>query len=439
MSITSHIFEFQHELSRAPTFSAIRYNIVNHIKKITNSEQCYLSEGTGDSKSQLTAISDVLTVELNSPQVLIIDRLFKQLSVKSEFSTDSILNVELLKAYSKDFPPFFAYVPLSYMNKGQIIIGGLLLFRYRAFTKAEITILNLLADASTQAMLAFWGRKRHSRRNKFSPKMIAIVIIFALLPISLLIKVPLNIVAPFEVIPKDAQVVSAPYTGVIEKILVKPGQTVKPGDLLVEYDVSELSREAENMAASVALDRARLSTILTQGANDPKQRSELPVLQARLELTQSNLELAKVKLSNAVIKSNIHGIVILDRPSSWMRKPVQAGEEILTVIKPEETKIRVEVSSKDVIELDQTKPLKLSYDQNPLGLEYARISHVEFEPFVNVKGVLSYAVYADRQSQLTYTARVGERGTARVFGDPVTLLYQLLRKPILSVKKMGLI
>eukprot|EP01030_Chromulinospumella_sphaerica_P033845 gene33845-34782_t len=88
----------------------------------------------------------------------------------------------------------------------------------------------------------------------------------------LLIPVRQSVLAPAEVVPLAGQVVAAPLDGVIAEVLVKPNQTVKTGDLLLRFESTTLTAQADVAALQTAI-----------ATPQPEQR---PVVLANLLLTE---------------------------------------------------------------------------------------------------------------------------------------------------------
>lgn len=62
---------------------------------------------------------------------------------------------------------------------------------------------------------------------------------------------------PAEIVPKDAKLMTAPFGGLIGKVLVEPGAEVKEGDVLAEMDSTALSAD-EDIAYHVEGDGSNI-------------------------------------------------------------------------------------------------------------------------------------------------------------------------------------
>ena len=87
--------------------------------------------------------------------------------------------------------------------------------------------------------------------------------------------------------------ITSPVSGVIKKVHVKPGQTVKKGDLLLEYDDSLIVSNLSEAQANIKL--ARLNR-----AEAKKEFSRAEELYDRTVLSEHELQQAKVLYSKAL-------------------------------------------------------------------------------------------------------------------------------------------
>lgn len=81
--------------------------------------------------------------------------------------------------------------------------------------------------------------------------------------------------------------ITSPVSGVIKKVYVKPGQTVKKGDLLLEYDTSLIVSNLSEAQANIKL--AKINT-----AEAKKEFARAEELYDRTVLSEHELQLAKV-------------------------------------------------------------------------------------------------------------------------------------------------
>jgi putative peptide zinc metalloprotease protein len=102
-----------------------------------------------------------------------------------------------------------------------------------------------------------------------------VVLVVAFFPWELRIPSDLN------VLPQEREIVRAPSGGRIEQIYVSEGGRVNRGDLILEYDVTELRLEKEKKGRELEAERERLAILIKkQGTGDAEVQVKLQELEA---------------------------------------------------------------------------------------------------------------------------------------------------------------
>lgn len=250
-----------------------------------------------------------------------------------------------------------------------------------------------------------------------------------LLMLLLLIRVPLRIVAPCEIVPADPYVITSPLEGIIEQILVKPGKNVKAGEILFSYDKRVPLKELEIAEKQVAIAQAEINRTEGLGySGDKKSFAELAVLNEKLEKEKVQLNYAKYQASLLDFKSPIEGIVILDNPDEWRGRPVKIGEKVLIVSDPNKTKIKIWIPENDNIPLRLDSNVTIFLSVDPINSYEAKLNYIANEVSLSDKKIPSFLAEAE---WVTYPEKIklGLTGNAILYGERVSLLYFLLRKP----------
>jgi multidrug resistance efflux pump len=246
-----------------------------------------------------------------------------------------------------------------------------------------------------------------------------------------LVRLPLRIVAPCQVVPVEPLAVTAPLDGVIERVLVQPGQPVQAGAVLARYD-SRAIRERRNIAAQqVQVVQAQLQQAQVGGFDDPADRAEIALLQNRLEQERARLALAEYQLGQATITAPQAGQVAIDDPTAWRGRPVMTGQRLLMLIDPQRTKLHIDLPTDDRIAFDHDRPVRIMLHAQPDRTFKAELSYIAPQTQTSDRGVVSFpAEAAWSNSWSSSPPRVGLSGTAVIYGQPVCLGYWLGRKPL---------
>ena len=242
--------------------------------------------------------------------------------------------------------------------------------------------------------------------------------------------------APVEVIAQDPMVISAPMDGAVREIKVLPNQPVAKGDVLAVLEDSELSNQLEVARRALFVAQAELRTTQQSGFFDPKQKGRIAELEAQALLRKAELDYAQERLDRATIRASGDGVAVLGDPNDWKGRPVRVGERILLVAQPEKVELQVMLAVKDSIALHEGAGLKVFFDSDPLAARTATLRHAAYEPQRTPEDVLAYRLVATfAANDGAATPRIGMRGTARVYGEEVSLFFYLFRRPITSLRQ----
>lgn len=298
--------------------------------------------------------------------------------------------------------------------------------------------LGLLSQYLLPGYGAAWNRFSHKLKvqAKTSQK-ISIFFPVALAVVGLLyfIHLPLRIVAPCEVEPKDPTIITAPLQGVIEKVAVSPGQQVDKGTVLVKYDDRLFAQELKVALNEYAISEAALNRALSLGVNDPNSLSEVAVLQLKMQKQKIDVQLAKDNYEKINIKSPTKGSVIIDDVDQWAGKPVQIGEKIMTVADLSKSKVKIWIPENDNIQVNANISIEVILNVDPARSHKAKIDYVGNEVVISDQQIPSFVAEANWENPET-EVKPGLKGTAVIYGEKVSLFYYLIRKPWMIVRKI---
>lgn len=249
----------------------------------------------------------------------------------------------------------------------------------------------------------------------------------------MLVRVPLRVAAPCEIVPRDPYVITAPLLGVIKEINVEAGQNVKRGDLLFQYDKKVPLQDLAIAQKNVLIAEAELSTAMSQAFKDKKALSETSTLENKLRKEMINLELAKYNSSFLDYLSPVDGVVMIENPDDWRGNPVKIGEKIMTIAKTDQVKVKIWVPEADNIPLNETRPIKVFLNIDPNNSLAARLLRISTYTQMSEKQVSSFIAEAALE-ETSKEVKLGLKGTAILYGEDVSLFYWIIRKPWSAVR-----
>lgn len=272
--------------------------------------------------------------------------------------------------------------------------------------------------------------------SKFAPRLpqnipyrqLTHALILGILISLVFIRIPLRIVASCEVVPNDPTVVTAPLDGIVAEMIVKPGTEVSPGDLLFEYDKRVPLQELKVAQKQVEITETELNRAKTEGIKDPQALAEMTLLELKLQKENLALELAEYYASRLSVTSPTKGVIMLDNPEEWRGRPVKVGQRVLIVSDPHNTKVRLWIAEDDNIVLNKELPVKVFLNVNPAKSYPAKLDYVADFTSVNEKRVRGFEAEALWFKQ-PLEVKLGLKGTAILYGNNVSLIYYLFRRP----------
>lgn len=303
-------------------------------------------------------------------------------------------------------------------------------------------------DATEREIMSSYAKNLHLAWDKFAPAQtfnrwktiaahkatwcVAVILLacFAMMPI-----VSLRVVAPCEVVPEHPEVVTAPLDGVIKSVIVKPGDVVKKGDLLFSYEDKIVLQELKVAQKQVEIIKTQYDRMRFKSFIDEDAMQEIQSVKLRLEQEQIRLALAESNVSHLTIRSMLDGVCMVDHPESWQGRPVQIGERVLMIFDPGRSKIRILLPEKDNIDFDPDKPVAVILNALPAERYHARLNYVAPQTSEGPDGRSGFLAEA-AWLRIDSGVKVGSRGTAIVYGDKVSIMYWLLRKPMAAFRQL---
>lgn len=279
-----------------------------------------------------------------------------------------------------------------------------------------------------------WAALTHQhRRFSWLPSrkqaLIGLLVIGALM----LIPVPQTVLAPAEIISSDAQVISSPIDGVIQRMNVRPNQPVAAGTLLFTLDETSLRSRVDVLSKQVAVADAELMSASQRAFDNPQSKSDLTVLAGTAQQRRAELAAVQAQLKRTQVLAPEAGVAVFSDPNDWLGKPVQTGERILQLADPGKPAILIQLAVADAIALEPGAEVTLYLTAYPLSPVHGKILETSYQAKTGDDGVVAYRLLASIDGKPGH-ARLGLHGTAKLYGQKVSLGYYLLRRPLAAAR-----
>ncbi len=246
-------------------------------------------------------------------------------------------------------------------------------------------------------------------------------------------KISERIVAPCEVAPEDPYSVTTAIDGVIEEVLVHPGQRIEKNSILVELNQDIFNEELTAARQQIKITQSELSRTQAQAVTDLEARGQLATLKNQLKMDNIRLRLAEYKMDKSKILAPNSGVVMMNDPHEWEGKPVMTGERIMLIITPSNNKIKIYLPLDDKIDFPENAMVKVILNTDSATSREAHLTYISDHATVSPKGIPAFLAEAKFDSNVD-NIRMGIQGTAVIYGKKVSLGYWLIRRPLAAIR-----
>ncbi len=422
---------------RAEDLEELGFILVNETHNLIAYRQCILWESR-DGRGRLSAVSGVSQVEKDAPMVQWLRRTMPRLERRFSDRVPRILDArdsdeEVCPGWSDWFPAHGLWGPLK-APSGEYL-GELLLLRDEPFLEYELSLAEHICDAYAHAWQALRRGKGVRRHLAALSKGWRLPFLAAVaLGVTVVTPVRLSVLAPAEVIPLEALEVRAPTDGVVDIMQVDPNEVVTQDQPLLKLDPTLILSRFAVARRKLAVAEAEYRQMAQKAVFDAESKALVTLLEGKRDLQKEEVSYLDTLLKQMEIKAGRAGIAIYNDPSDWVGRPVQTGERILTIADPEKVQLEVLVTVDDAISLQKGAEVRLFLAITPDRPLAATLHRAGFEAQPTPEGTMAYRVLASFLDGVT-PPRIGLKGTAKIYGEEVSLLYYLLRRPLSAMRR----
>jgi multidrug efflux pump subunit AcrA (membrane-fusion protein) len=419
------LLDVEGRILRAADVAEIAFVAVNDARAVTSYRQAALWRRSAG----VEAVSGLALPDRNAPFVLWLETVCRHLAARPEPAgvTADDLPPALAGQWGDWLPPYALWLPLG-------ADAALLYAADEPWQAAEAALLVRLAEAVT-AMLARFDRPSALRRTlaRLSGSRRWQLATLGLAALSF-IPVTGSVLAPADLVPAHPLVVRAPLEGVVDRIHVRPNQTVAEGGPLFDLDSTQLAGRLDVARQQWATAEAEYRQAAQAQVFDAKAKTQVAILAGRADEKAAEVKWLESQLDRIRIKSPGVGVAVLDDPSEWIGRPVAVGERVMMVADETDTEVEAWVSVADAGEVTPGARLTLFLNARPLSPVRATVRSVAYEPSARPDSTLAHRVRAGLEDGHE-RPRLGLKGTARIDGDTVPLVWWLFRKPLAAIRQ----
>jgi hypothetical protein len=414
----------------------LQFLFVNETRRLVPYRQAILLTPSAPSNQRynVQAASSVPVVDRSVPLMQWTERLIRELrKTTTGHDLRHVAEADCPPSLRADWKEFTAgyglWCPLK--HPGGQVFGGLWLTRDQSWADHELTVLHRLREAYAYAWRAVGPS--HARRWRWGLSRTATWILAAVASGILVLPVPMSALAPAKIVAKDPLIVSAPIDGVIAEILVPPNSAVSEGQVLFKYEDTTFRSEYEVAERNLDVAVAQYRRASQGSFLEAEQKADMPLLKAEVELRETERDYAHERLTKVEVRAEQTGLLLYTDKSDWIGKPVVVGQRIMELADPQRLEVRIDLPVDDAIVLRQGAAVALFLNANPFASVPATVSHASYHAEVLPNNTLAYRVAAQLE-QGSSELRIGWQGSAKIYGEKVTLFTYLFRRPISAIR-----
>ncbi len=425
---TDSLLELIRRARAAESVAAVRFIAVNDSHLLAPYQQAALWFHEGG----IQALSGLIEVDANVPYVRWLNRICESLAASGPARPIAAADLpeELRSEWPQWLPAQAVWVPFG-------PAGGAIFAREIPWRDMELRLLSEWLQTWFCAYRAVYKPTlvaSVAQRFRRGPRMLAKrpLIVAGVAVVIALVPVRLSVLTQAELIPANPVVVRAPLEGVIKTVFVRSNDSVKAGQPLFAYDDVGLTSRLEVAAEALRTVETEQRQLSQLALTDAKARGALAAAKGAVEEKRLEVDFLRSQLERNRVAAPRDGIVFIDDANEWIGRPVVAGQRVLRLAQPQDMEIEAWLAVGDAIALPENPPVRLYLSASPLSPVSGHVRTIAYEATRRPDGNFAYRVRASLNE--TSEHRVGLKGTARISGGRVPLIYWMLRRPLASLR-----
>lgn len=419
---------------------ALAFTMVNETHSLTAYRQAAL--WAGQPVSRVVALSGVAQLDVHAPYPVWLQRLCEWLAAQDDPGLDveegrnpfRFVGAEdvpeaLAFEWGSWYAPYALWLPLFAPNR-RACIGGLLFAKDSPWLAGEAFLLAELADEYGYVWRAL-HKHRDWRQKWLSPWRSNWL---KALPLLLLLPVRQSVLAPAEVVAINPTLIRAPMEGVVGEFQVHPNQPVEKDQLLLTLVNIDIANKLKIVRQALAVAEAEYRSTAQLALLEAKSKADLNVLKNKIDQHLAEVAYMEDQLNRSQIKAPQAGIAIFTDQQDWLGKPVAVGERIMQLADPQAVELQLHLPVADLISLEPGAEVVMFLNNDPQNPLQAALGSVSYRAELTPDDVMAYRLKASFAVGEA-PPRIGLKGTAKVYGNRVSLFYYLFRRPMAGMRQ----
>lgn len=431
------LLEFERRIRSSGSNREVAFRAVNESTGALGFDQAILWRIDALSRPLVVAASGLADVTVDSPYQQWLVKLIRSLVPEPFTAPRAAAFADLPEGLAAEGEEWgrahLLLCPLA--GPGGELLGGMIFTRGEAFAEQEIAAAEWISQSvgfglwawrKDQPRLRRWMKGRN--RALLAGALVAAVVLLGVIPVRL------TALAPAEISPLRPIPVTAPVDAVVSRIVVKPNEEVKAGQVLAILDDTTVRNRLAIAQKSLEIARADLQRVVYKAFGDEASRLELQVLEARMREKMAEASHLSEVLGRLTLTAPQGGIAIFTDADEWAGRSVQVGQRVMMIADPSLIDVTVYLAPEDAVELESGAEVTVYLHVDPLSPLNAVLTYSSYEAVPGPDGKLSYVVRAGLAAGQS-RPRIGLRGTAKISAGRVSLAFYLFRKPLAFLRR----
>jgi len=305
-------------------------------------------------------------------------------------------------------------------------------------------VLSLLAEHYNESLFMALNRRRPPMfawmskwRNWLKPSRIMLIIGVLFLLSTVCVRVRQTVAAEFKLVPERHVICYSPFDGVIAKVHVKSGSTVKKGELILTFETEERIFSLNNAKNEFAIAGAQLDLVQRLSFKDMAKRGQVKLIELQKEKAEIEIKKYDWYLGRSEVRAEADGILDIGDAEKFEGKAVRAGERLFEILETGRMMAEIDLDERNASVLGDDCRVVLYLHTRPEVPLKSKLETVSPKPILTEQKTYCYQLRAgiDKASdngELIY----GMRGVARVSGSRVSFGYYLFRHMVLWYRRL---
>ncbi|MEO5362276.1 MAG: HlyD family efflux transporter periplasmic adaptor subunit [Magnetococcus sp. DMHC-8] len=444
------LLNLQQRVHAATTPAALGYVAVNETLFLVPYRQAALwqTHASAASGGRIVAVSGLPVVDPDAPYIQWLTAVLHHLDTRQPAvaMVDAAGLPDHLGRHWREWLPSHAlWLPLRLPaldgeGENSQRVGGLLLVREHSWSEGEQHLLVHLGQGMAQVWWGLLARRPWWRRLWVQRP--ATRTLFWLSVVGGLLAWPVqqSVLAPAEVVAWQPAVVRAPLDGVVDAFLVTPNQSVQTGQPLLKLDTTRLRNRLEVTGKEWEVAQAEYRQAVQSALQDSRSKAKLALLLGRMQQKEADLAYVRSQLERVTLLAPRDGVAVFSDENDWVGRPVSVGERLLMLADPRQVELEIRLPVADALpavmqDSGAAVRVELFPATDASHSLSARLRHASYRADLTPEGVLAYTLRA-RFDEGEPLPRLGLRGTAKLYGEPVRLFHYLFRRPLAAARQV---